>query len=85
MEKSGFSPAEAWSVFSELNGEWQYRVQVISNIDELSDEERLEFDNILRAMYGERGLTKTWFEMHGKRLNPEIVEYVEGLLSRSKA
>ncbi len=74
---------DAWTVFMELNAEWQYRVQVVSNIEELSDGERLEFDNTVRSMYGRRALTKAWYEMHGRNLNPEVVQYVDRLLQQA--
>ena len=80
IEKAQYSPADAWVVHMELNAEWQYRVQVVCNIDELSEGERLEFDNTVRAMYGRRALTKAWYEMHGRNLNPELVEYIDRLL-----
>ena len=80
IEKAQFSPSDAWAVFMELNAEWQYRVQVVANIAELSDGERLEFDNTVRAMYGTRALTKVWYQTHGRNLNPEVVAYVDRLL-----
>lgn len=80
VEKANLSPSDAYAVFMELNAEWQYRVQVVSNIEELSEGERLEFDNTVRAMYGKRALTKTWYQTHGKNLNPEVVAYVDSLL-----
>lgn len=73
-------PAYCWSVFAELNVEWQYRVQVIANIEELSAGEKQEFDNTVRVLSGQRALSKAWYELHGKRLNPEAVAYVERLL-----
>jgi hypothetical protein len=80
IENAQFSPSDAWAVFMELNAEWQYRVQVVSNIEGLSDGERLKFDNAVRAMYGKRALTKAWYQTHGKNLNPEVVAYVDRLL-----
>ncbi len=80
IEKAQFSPSDACAVFMELNAEWQYRVQVVSSIEELSDGERLEFDNTVRAMYGSRALTKAWYQTHGRNLNPEVVAYVDRLL-----
>jgi hypothetical protein len=80
IEKAQFTPSDAWAVYMELNAEWQYRVQVVSNIEELSDGERLEFDNTVRAMYGKRALTKAWYQTHGRNLNPEVVAYVDRLL-----
>lgn len=80
IEKAQFNPSDAWAVFMELNAEWQYRVQVVANVEELSDGERLEFDNTVRAMYGTRALTKVWYQTHGRNLNPEVVAYVDRLL-----
>ena len=80
IDKAQFSPSDAWAVFMELNAEWQYRVQVVSSIEELSDGERLEFDNTVRSMYGSRALTRAWYQTHGRNLNPEVVAYVDRLL-----
>jgi hypothetical protein len=80
IEKAQFNPSDAWAVFMELNAEWQYRVQVVANVEELSDGERLEFDNTVRAMYGTRALTQVWYQTHGRNLDPEVVAYVDRLL-----
>jgi len=80
MEQVGFDLPDALAVHSELLAEWQYRVQFILDIEELTPGERLEFDNTVRRLYGTAPLTKTWYELHGRKLNPDVVAYIDELL-----
>ena len=81
IEQTALTRDEAFSVFSDQLATWQYRIQVIAYIDDLSQGDRYEFDGWTRSLYAS-GTGKLWYETQKPRLNPDPVRYIDRLLAQ---
>ena len=63
---------------------WNYRVQIISQVNHLSADERTEFDAIARTSYRDMPLSSLWYRSEKPRLtNTAAIRYVDNLLAQS--
>ena len=81
IEQTALTRDEAFSVFSDQLATWQYRIQVIAYIDDLSQADRYEFDGWTRSLYAS-GTGKLWYKTQKPRLNPDAVCYIDNLLAQ---
>jgi hypothetical protein len=83
MERSGLDREEMRLMFWKEYGWWMYRVQLMAHADDLSAMERHMFDSAVRNAYGQRGLSRLFYEEIFKtRAHPDTVRYVENLLAQ---
>ena len=82
VEKTGLLREEATRIMSFEMAHWQYRAQIIANIDELAPGGRAQFDYSTRFTYGTDPLTRLWYENAKTWLNPDAVRYVDNLLAQ---
>jgi hypothetical protein len=71
---------EAASLLFALNAQWQTFAHSIEYIDELSSDERAEFDGILRGMFMSR-LYRTYYDNQRPMLNRHAVRYIDNLMA----
>jgi hypothetical protein len=82
MEQGGLTWEEAQRVFMTEVAAWNYRIHVITHIDELPEIERDLFDQAIRARF-HSAIVRLIFEVHFKPgLHPVVSKYVENLLDR---
>jgi hypothetical protein len=77
-----FSEAMAYNVYQVVW--WQYRAQIIAQIDDLPSGERAAFDAALRLNYQHWQASSIWYKTakSGGILNPDAVRYVDDLLAQ---
>ena len=76
---------EAYRVFMVEVAAWNYRVWVITHIDDLAPAERQLFDGAVRFRYQSSGVSKIVYDTHLKpAASPEVVQYIENVASSSK-
>jgi len=73
---------EAASLLFALNAQWQTFAHSIEYIDELSSDERAEFDGTLRGMFMSR-LYRTYYDNHRSTLNRHAVRYIDSLMAQA--
>jgi hypothetical protein len=60
---------------------WNYRLQMIPYLDELSAMDRVTFVGGIHARYGQPGVGRLFYELHIKPTqHPDAVNYVESIL-----
>ena len=79
--RSGITAEEAVSVLWNEAAWWQYRVQAIIYVNELTTAERIAFDGTLHS-YKENPLRRLWYETTKPTLNPDAVRYIDNLLAQ---
>jgi hypothetical protein len=80
---AGLTEAEAFRLMFDQEAWWQYRAQTIQYIDELSEGERVGFDESIRQGYGgARFIEARWYANRKATLNPDAVRYVDTLLAQ---
>jgi hypothetical protein len=83
MATAGLTQAEALRLMFDQEAWWQYRAQTIQYIDELSEGERVGFDESIRQGYGgARFIEARWYVNRKLTLNPDAVRYVDNLLAK---
>ena len=83
MKRSGLTLEEATAVSAEQAAFWNYRLQVIPYIAELSGTDRLAFDSGIRRAYGRAGVGRFYYEAFAKTwTHPEVIRYVDNLLAQ---
>ena len=77
---------EAYRIFMVEVAAWNYRVWVITHIDDLAPDERRLFDGAVRFRYQSSGVSKIVYETHLKpRASSEVVQYIENLGPETKS
>ena len=77
---------EAYRTFIVEVAAWNYRVWVITHIEELEPAERRLFDGAIRVKYRSSGPSKLVYDTHFKpSASPEIVQYVENIMSDTES
>jgi hypothetical protein len=84
MDRAGLSLEDAWRLFHRESAWWNYRAQVIVNVDELTPGQRAEFDSGIRASYTTFPLSVLWYQ-HARVIgvDPDAVRYIDAVLARS--
>jgi len=84
VERAGLTPEEALS-FSQIQiARWQFQTQIIEDLREMPSAHRIEFENFVRAVYGNnQPATQLWYQAVKPILNPAAVCYVDGILNES--
>ena len=83
MEHWQLSRDDAGLLWNLLYSWWQYRLQVIPYVHELSEIERFEFERSTRVLFGIPGAQRVFYELWVKPAShPKVIAYIEGLLSR---
>ena len=73
-EQAGLAEEEAFAISLVQMAWWQYRVQAIETISELSPGQRAEFDRLQRRAFDPRqGITSAWYQAMKSKLNPDAV------------
>lgn len=84
MKEADLTEDEAKRVMMLEVAFWNYRLHVITNIDDLPPPERLSFDGSLRARYGQPGVSRLFYQTAFKRnSHPDTVQYVEDIMATS--
>ena len=77
---------EAYRAFMVEVAAWNYRVWVITNIEDLQPAQRQLFDGAIRVRYQRSGVSKFVYDTHFKpSASPEIVQYVENIISDTES
>jgi hypothetical protein len=83
MNQAGLSQEEAFVLFNHQNAWWNYVIQVIPNIDDLSDMERAAFDfGNRRYAQGVGRLYYEWAKGSGLA-HPATVRYIDNVLAQA--
>jgi hypothetical protein len=83
-ERAGFTVEEAYIVLRVQIQLWNYTVQMIPNVAELSDTERHQFDSGLVGRYSvAAGVGALFLETVKPIAPPDTVRYVENVLARA--
>lgn len=84
MEHWGMTEVEAWRLAFALSIGWQYRIELIPHVENMSPMERHEFETTLRALYGQPGVHGAYYQVVLKSLaHPDAIRYIEGVLAES--
>ena len=82
MEHCGLDLEEAWRMMLIEAARWNYRVHVITHVQDLSDIERAVFDDATRIRYGS-SVTRLLYMNHFRAAaHPDVVKYVDNLLPK---
>jgi hypothetical protein len=81
MEKAGFTREEAALMFWIHLQYWNYRVQMIANVDELNPIDRAQFDIGMRRQLGEPGIFRLFYEIVSAS-HPDVDRYIDNLLAQ---
>ena len=82
--EAGLDPVEAWMLFSEQVAIWNYRVQTMQYVEELSPIDRQAFEAHLRNTYGPPGVGRVFYETFVKSTqHPDALRYVESVLTKA--
>ena len=81
MQRAGLRAEEASALFSEQAAFWNYRLQVIPYVGELSGPDRSAFEWATRTAYGRPGVSRLFYETFLKpTAHPDAIRYIEKLL-----
>ena len=81
MERAGLTRDEAVVMTYLHIIQWNYRIQVIPHLNELSASERWQFEAPMRAIYGRPGVGRVFYETYIKNHHPDTVRYIDNLLA----
>ena len=82
IERAGLTREEAFVIGAWLVASWNYRIHIISNVEELSAMERTAFDRSIRQTYGKGALGRAFFETYLKPTqHPDAVRYGVNVLA----
>jgi len=84
-EQAGLTMEEAMAIIWDQLAWWQYRDQVVQNIEDLSAGERHQFDAGIVVSYGRSSTRSLWYRTVKSNLNPVTVRYVDDVLERMPA
>lgn len=82
-EKTGLKIEEASELYWEQLAWWQYRLEVIPYVHELSESAREEFEAGILQNYGRQPIEKLFYESAKPNLPAEAVRYIDEILARS--
>ena len=82
MEQAGLTRDEATEVFWMQLAWWQYRTQMIPNVNELHPIDRDSFDGAIRGVYRVPGVARLFYETMKSRTHPDAVRYIDNLLAQ---
>jgi hypothetical protein len=83
-ERAGLTVEDAYIVLRVQIQLWNYTVQMIPNVDQLSDTERHQFDSGLAGRYSAAaGVGALFLENVNKTAPPDTIRYIENLLART--
>jgi hypothetical protein len=83
IDEAGLDPVEAWTLFSEQVALWNYRVQTMQHVDELSSIDRQAFEAHLQNTVGPLGVGRVFYETFVKPTqHPDAIRYVESVLAQ---
>jgi len=83
MENWAMTEEEAWRLNFALATGWQFRLQLIPHVANMSPMERHDFDTVLRVLYGTPSVQRTYYETIIKeRAHPGAVQYIENVLAQ---
>jgi hypothetical protein len=80
MERTELAADEAAALYWDQLAWWQYRLEVIPYVHELSASQRKEFESGIRENYGNRSLEQLFYETAKTTLPSEAVSYIDGIL-----
>ena len=82
-ERTGVSAEDASLLFWNQISWWNYFLQIIPKIDELTPMERTQFEVPIRGFYGSPGVGRVFYETYVKRQgHADAVRYIDDLLAR---
>jgi hypothetical protein len=85
-EKAGTTPEETHLLLYQQLAWWHYRVDVIESIEDLSPDQRADFDRVLRVWYGGGNpVAKLWYENSKSILHAGAVRYIDAVLRSAQA
>ena len=82
MQRAGLTYEEAWSITMREAAWWQYRSEIIRNVDALAPGDRVQFDRVTRASYSASPLGRLWYEGVRGVFDPHTVRYIDNLLAQ---
>ena len=83
MTKGGITFEEAMAVDRGLLATWLLQTQIVEDIDELSEGQRVEVLRFLRAAYdGTYPVSRLWYDNRKQNLNPDLVRLIDRLLAQ---
>jgi hypothetical protein len=83
-ERAGLTVEEATIVLRVQIQLWNYTVQMIPNVDQLSETERHQFDGGLAGRYsGAAGVGALFLETVKQTAHPDSIRYIENVLARA--
>ena len=83
MERWGITQAEATLMGSALTTGWQYRLQLIPHVGDMSPIERHDFDQTIRNLYGQQSVHRVYYQTVLKPYqHPDAIRYIESVLAQ---
>lgn len=82
IERAGMTREEAYLLFQHTFAWWNYYVQIIPHVDELSEIERHQFEVSIRNRYA-ASHDRLYFETQRNVAHPDAVRYIDRLLAQS--
>lgn len=82
----GATPDEAYAMQTLQLMLWNYRLQMLPYLDELTPMDRVTFVGGVHSRYGRPGVGRLFYELHIKPTqHPDAVRYVESILATAPA
>jgi hypothetical protein len=83
MDQAGLTREEATVLFQHHAAWWNYTIQIVPNIDEMSAIERHQFDRGVTGRHGGVGVGRLFYETRGRLGHPDVVRYIDNVLARA--
>jgi len=83
MDQAGLTRDEATVLFQHHSGWWNYTIQIIPHIDEMSAIERHQFDQGIVFRHGRDGVGRLAYEMARPLAHPDVFHYIDNVLARA--
>jgi hypothetical protein len=83
MDQAGLTREEATVLFQHHVAWWNYTLQIVPNIDEMSAIEQHQFDRGVTGRHGGVGIGRLFYESVAPLAHPDVVRYIENVLARA--
>ncbi len=83
MNQAELTREEAFMLIQYWTAWWNYALQIVANIDELSAMERVTFDRGIRQRWGRTGVGRVYYEAVKLDTHPDAVRYIDNVLAQA--
>jgi hypothetical protein len=83
MERTELMAEEAAALYWDQLAWWQYRLEIIPHLQQLSSVQRQEFESGIRQNYGSQPLERLFYQTSKSTFPRQAVSYIDGVLAQA--